>query len=112
MTSTIQSAAPAHTRVGVPRLRGNLCGDILAEAYRQGAAAPVAIHVRPELGDLFRAEAAGHLPPDPLLLVVDADLPASPGYEIHREPPRARPALARTDTAPSWVRAGRGAGRP
>jgi hypothetical protein len=102
MTSTVQSAAHAHTRTGASRIRGTLCGDILAEAYRQGMAAPVAIHVRPELDELLRAGPAVDAQPTSLPMIVDADLPASPGYEIHREPPGAQPGPGRTDTVPSW----------
>ena len=110
MTATLQSATPAHTVAGASRLRGDLRGDILTEAYRPDAAAPVAIHVRPELADLLRAEPAGHRPPTPLPLVVDADLPASPGYEVHREPPGAEPALELEEAASSRARVGRRVG--
>ncbi len=89
MTSTAHPAAPAGARPGDPCARGDLRGDILAEAYRPETAAPVAIHVRPELGHLLHADPSGVLPPTPLPLVVDDDVPASPGYEIYREPPRA-----------------------
>ncbi|WP_116452307.1 hypothetical protein [Blastococcus litoris] len=92
MTSTIQRIPPAHAVHGARRTGADLRGDLLAEAFRAEAAPPVAIHLRPELRELLRAQAVGPAaPPSPLPLVVDDELPASPGYEIHREPPAGVP---------------------
>jgi hypothetical protein len=62
-------------------------GDILAVALEDGAAAPVVVHVRPEL--------LARMGPQPLCptgtagdagipLVLDDRLPRAPGYEVHR----------------------------
>ncbi len=74
--------------------------DILSEAWRPGAAEPVAIHVRPELQvrlgpELCPVRHSGSvtrhsLPPAARVpLVVDDRIPTIPGYEIHRAPPPA-----------------------
>ncbi|RFU22067.1 hypothetical protein [Geodermatophilus marinus] len=62
-----------------------LSEELLAEARRPGAAEPVAIHVRPELHCRMKAAAVGTDPPLPV--VVDEEIPAFPGYEIHRAAP-------------------------
>ena len=75
-------------------------GDILATAWSSTAAEPREIRVRPEvyhciLAELDPVERAlveerGTLgAPIPLPLVVDAALPASPGFEIVRARPHA-----------------------
>jgi hypothetical protein len=64
----------------------DIAGDILAIARRAGAAAPVEIRVRPEVQQDLRGTAEA--PPadlDGIPLVVDEDLPAFPGYEVHRD---------------------------
>jgi hypothetical protein len=79
----------------------NALGDILAEAWRPGTAAPAAIHVRPEVAFRMVAQmtpsaratilehgTVGH--PNGILLVIDGTLPDYPGFEIHRAPPTTR----------------------
>lgn len=77
----------------------DVIGDILSEAMRPDAAEPVAVHVRPGLYALIcrqcgtdKAGAARCTagPWDGIRLVVDDDMPAIPGYEIHRAAPRDR----------------------
>ncbi|MGY1634408.1 hypothetical protein ACI784_22135 [Geodermatophilus sp. SYSU D01186] len=74
--------------------------DLLTEAWRPGTAEPVAIHVRPEVLARFRAHTAvdrssaawgddSRSPAARISLVVDDDIPAAPGYEIHRASPHA-----------------------
>ena len=68
-------------------------GDILAAALRPDAAAPLVVHVRPEVRDRMgprplsadptARDGAGPCIP----VVVDDELPRSPGYEVHRVPP-------------------------
>ncbi|MGY1705201.1 hypothetical protein ACI79C_11535 [Geodermatophilus sp. SYSU D00697] len=73
-------------------------GDILAVAWRPGAAPPREIHVRPEVRDRILAQlppadraltqARGTVGgPVPVPLVVDAELPAFPGFEVVRTRP-------------------------
>jgi hypothetical protein len=73
-------------------------GDILAVALLAGAAEPVVVHVRPEVHARI---GPGPLCPDPTVrdqraatgrpisipLVVDDQLPRTPGYEVHRVAP-------------------------
>lgn len=70
--------------------------DILSEALRPDAGAPVLIHLRPELhARICRCgPATGGQAEDPLGIpvVVDDDIPAFPGYEIHRSVPAPRSA--------------------
>jgi hypothetical protein len=64
----------------------DIAGDILAIARRVGAAEPVEIRVRPEVHQDLQGTAAA--PPadlDGIPLVVDEELPAFPGYEVHRD---------------------------
>lgn len=68
--------------------------DILSEAWRRGAARPVAIHVRKELLGLLGDSDRPAVVPRPgpvdrtwVSLIVDDDIPPMPGYEIHRAPP-------------------------
>ncbi|RBY90190.1 hypothetical protein DQ244_12025 [Blastococcus sp. TBT05-19] len=82
-------AAPSDT--GEQRTAGpqpKLRDDILTQAFRSEAAAPVAVHIRPGLRRLLPAD-PGTVFPTTLRLVVDADLPLAPGFEIHRAPPSA-----------------------
>ena len=67
--------------------------DILAAARRPGAAEPTAIHVRCAIHARLLQEADAPVVVeegeritalDGIRLVVDEELPASPGYEIHR----------------------------
>jgi hypothetical protein len=67
--------------------------DILADARRPGLAEPTAIHVRSALhlrllrepgAPVVVDEQRGDSALDGIALVVDDDLPAFPGYEIHR----------------------------
>ena len=70
--------------------------DILAVARRPGAAAPREIHVRARIHDRIVEEAValgttvsvderrGISSLDGIPLVVDEDLPAFPGFEVHR----------------------------
>ena len=72
-------------------------GDILVEAMRSDVAEAVAIHVRPELHVLISRQSEVAPPRRPpgvasatwagIRFVVDDQIPASPGYEIHRAPP-------------------------
>jgi hypothetical protein len=70
--------------------------DILSEALRPDAGPPVLIHLRPELlARICRCgPGAGRAAEDPLGIpvVVDGDIPAFPGYEIHRSIPAPRSA--------------------
>jgi hypothetical protein len=78
-------------------------GDILAAAVRPGAAAPAVVHVRPEvyarIGPrplVLAPTAAGWADtPTAIPLVVDDQLPRSPGYEVHRVAPRQPGAVVR-----------------
>lgn len=78
--------------------RSDVLGDVLSETWRPGAARPVAVHVRPELlarlpvelprpgtGGTAGEGLAGALQDVPV--VVDAEIPVTPGYEVHRAPP-------------------------
>jgi hypothetical protein len=67
--------------------------DILAAARRSGAAEPTEIHVRTALhlrllrepgAPVVVDEQRGGSSLDGIRLVVDDELPASPGFEIHR----------------------------
>ncbi len=84
-TGLLHPAAPARTRTG---------DDVLAVAWEPGAAPPREIRVRPELLDRLAAQfgpaVAGGLLGDPagVPLVVDPQLPRSPGFEVRRVPPR------------------------
>ena len=69
----------------------DLPGDILDAAWTPGLPAPTAIHIRPELHARMTSvipsprtgtDLAGSTPDVPF--VVDDQIPASPGYEIHR----------------------------
>jgi hypothetical protein len=72
-------------------------GDILATAWRPGAAPPREIHVRPEVrdrvlaqlppSDRARTEAEGTVGDPAVPLVVDPALPPSPGFEVVRVVP-------------------------
>jgi hypothetical protein len=88
MTTTIRPASAGRAPApGAAVTGGDMLGDILTEAYRPGAAPPVAVHVRRELGDVL----VHRLPPGvsrpPFPFVIDDELPAAPGYEIHRSAP-------------------------
>ncbi len=68
--------------------------DILSEAWRRGAAEPIAIHVRPEVHGVIAGCALPTTCPPPLPvsprrvpLVVDDGIPPVPGFEIHRAAP-------------------------
>lgn len=63
--------------------------DILEEAWRPGVAAPVAVHVRPEVHARLRqadrpgsGERLGSVAGIPLVL--DEEIPSAPGFEVHR----------------------------
>jgi hypothetical protein len=71
--------------------------DILAEAWRPGAAEPIAVHVTPGMLTRMRGGspsadggAGAGLLVRGLPLVADERVPDAPGYEVHRAPP-ARP---------------------
>ncbi|MGY1619707.1 hypothetical protein ACI797_23445 [Geodermatophilus sp. SYSU D00691] len=67
--------------------------DILAIARRPGVAEPVEIRIRPEVRDLLVSQGRdGPVELDGIRLVVDEELPAYPGYEIHRALPGPRAA--------------------
>ena len=77
--------------------------DILATARRPGLAEPTEIHVRSALrirllqepgAPVVVDEQRGITALDGIRLVVDDDLPAFPGYEIHRACGRAQGAAA------------------
>lgn len=96
-----QEVQPWPARTGAPP---DVIGDILSEARWPDAAEPVAVHVRPELYALIcrqsgkgSADDAGRCnngPWDGIRLVVDDEMPATPGYEIHRAEPRDRGPLS------------------
>jgi hypothetical protein len=88
------SVAPVHWH------RPDPVGDVLAVAWRPGVAEPREIRVRPELYGLLLAEldpearavvearrAIGF--PAAVRLVVDPDLPTTPGFEVVRAGPAA-----------------------
>ena len=90
-TATLTTHA-APTAV-LPRERCRLAVDLLAVAWEPGAAPPREVRVRPELLARLLAQpgAVVHgLLGDPagVPLVVDAELPRSPGFEVRRVPPR------------------------
>jgi hypothetical protein len=65
--------------------------DILDAAWTPGLPAPTAIHIRPELharmGRAVSSRRSGNDvdgPASDVPFVVDDQIPASPGYEIHR----------------------------
>ena len=70
-------------------------GDILAAALRSDAAAPLVVHVRPEVHARMGTRPLCAEPAAPagqgtsIPVVVDDQLPRAPGYEIHRVPPAA-----------------------
>jgi hypothetical protein len=84
---------PAPVRAHPPHwARPDVAGDLVAAAYTRGAAAPREIHVRPELYERVVAELAGVTPgvlgpPPGVPLVVDPELPVSPGFEVVRARP-------------------------
>jgi hypothetical protein len=66
-------------------------GDILSEAWRPGTDEPATIHVRPGVHARILAEAGAAATrnaiaggPRRIPFVVDDEIPAAPGYEIHR----------------------------
>jgi hypothetical protein len=69
----------------------DICGDLIREALRADAAEPVVIHVRPEI----QARVSQGAGATGIRWAVDAHIPASPGYEIHRAAPAARRTVAR-----------------
>jgi hypothetical protein len=82
--------------VAHPPLPG-LARDLLAVAWEPGAAPPREVRVRPELADRLGAQLGWDATAHPLLgepaglpLVVDPQLPRSPGFEVRRVPPGAR----------------------
>ncbi len=90
-----------HTPAVASRPRADVAGDVLAVAWAPGAAPPREVRVRPELFARLRLQpgAAAHgLLGDPagVPLVVDPQLPRSPGFEVRRVPPGgpARPRAA------------------
>jgi hypothetical protein len=102
MDEATVSGAPAPDRAAQHGhwVRPDPVGDILAAAWSSTAAAPREIRVRPEiyrciLAELDPVERAlvaerGRLgSPVAIPLVVDAALPASPGFEIVRARPHA-----------------------
>jgi hypothetical protein len=62
----------------------HLVEDILATARRPGLAEPTEIHVRAGLHARLLQEPDALVLLDGIRLVVDDDVPAFPGYEIHR----------------------------
>jgi hypothetical protein len=82
-----------------PGSRADLSGDILSEAFRPGAAAPVAIHIRSELHARLPGqtsttrrspvEEGSALRPTDIPLIIDDRIPTAPGYEVHRASPPA-----------------------
>ena len=73
-----------------PRGRCRLADDLLAVAWEPGAAPPREVRVRPELAARLVPAVAGGLLGDPagVPVVVDPQLPLSPGFEVRRVPPR------------------------
>ena len=103
--ATIATATPVIDRRAPTALRPlpDVARDVLAVAWAPGAAPPREIRVRPELHDRLRAqlgpavEGSGLLgDPAGVPLVVDPQLPRSPGFEVRRVPPGGpvRPRLA------------------
>jgi hypothetical protein len=72
----------------------HMAEDILAAARRPGAAEPTEIHVRAALYKRLLQEPRALVLLDGIRLVVDEELPAFPGYEIHRACAPARGAAA------------------
>jgi hypothetical protein len=72
------------------RGRCRLADDLLAVAWEPGAAPPREVRVRPELAARLVPAVAGGLLGDPagVPVVVDPQLPRSPGFEVRRVPPR------------------------
>ena len=68
----------------------DMCRDILSEAHRPGTALPVTVHIRPELCLQVLPQGVSSRSSIPLPLMIDDEIPAAPGYEIHRAPPTAR----------------------
>ena len=82
-----------------PRPLPALARDLLAVAWEPGAAPPREIRVRPELSDRLCAQLGRCAPgllgePAGVPLVVDPQLPRSPGFEVRRVPPGVRAAAA------------------
>jgi hypothetical protein len=88
----VAAAPPVHWR------RPDPVGDILAVAWRSGAAEPREIRVRPEIHERMLAELdpatravveeRGVIgAPTPIPLVVEAGLPTFPGFEVVRAQP-------------------------
>jgi hypothetical protein len=84
-TATLTAAT-----VTTPRECRRLAEDLLAVAWQPGAAPPREIHVRPELLARLAPAVVDGLLGDPagVPLSVDPQLPRSPGFEVHRVPPR------------------------
>jgi hypothetical protein len=94
----------------------DVIGDILSEARWPDAAEPVAVHVRPELYALICRQSGTRSADDAarctagrwdgIRLVVDDEMPATPGYEIHRAEPRDRGPISvrRPSSTPTRLR--------
>ena len=83
-----------------------VAGDILREAWRPGVGEPVTIHVRPAVLARILGETGARGVTNPtaggrrtIPFVVDDQIPAAPGYEIHRDIDSRRTARLRADTA-------------
>jgi hypothetical protein len=92
-TAATAATTPAVAHRPLPAL----ARDLLAVAWEPGAAPPREVRVRPELADRLRAQlgwdGTGHRllgEPAGVPLVVDPQLPRSPGFEVRRVPPGAR----------------------
>ncbi len=90
-TAIATTALPPRPSVARPP-RSDVAGDLLAVAWAAGAAPPREVRVRPEL--LARLSARPGAVVDGLLgdpagvpVVVDPQLPRSPGFEVRRVPP-------------------------
>jgi hypothetical protein len=95
-TPTVPTAIDRTAAVAHRPLTG-LVRDLLAVAWEPGAAPPREVRVRPELADRLCAQlgwdgAAHRLLGEPagVPLVVDPQLPRSPGFEVRRVPPGVR----------------------
>jgi hypothetical protein len=96
-TSVPPDARRAPAPNAAPVGAGDVSADILREAWRPGTAEPVVVHVRPELGarlvESGRARNRGcaatgsRRPCRPIPVLVDDQIPAAPGFEVHRAPP-------------------------
>lgn len=96
LTAPHPTAQTGALRTGTPRSgtqlgeRDRLAHDLLAVAWEPGAAPPREVRVRPELAARLAPVVRDGLLGEPagVPVVVDPQLPRSPGFEVRRVPPR------------------------